>query len=175
MKCPACDHSLTEKTIAGIQLDICEGGCGGIWFDNYELKKFDEQHEQAGAELLEIDVDRSLTVDHSKRRNCPHCADTVLMRHFYSVNRSVEVDECPSCGGYWLDNGELKNIRAQYGTEGERSDAADAYFSEMFGEELEKLQSESAEKAEKAGRIAHIFRFLLPSYYIPGKQKWGAY
>lgn len=175
MKCPACDNELTEKTVTDIELDVCEGGCGGIWFDNFELKKFDEQHEHAGAELLDVKVDESLTMDHEKRRNCPRCESVVLMRHFYSVNREVEVDECPRCGGYWLDNGELKHIRSQYATEELRSEAADAYFDEMFGGELEKLRSESEEKAEKASRIAHIFRFLLPSYYIPGKQKWGAY
>jgi hypothetical protein len=27
----------------------------------------------------------------------------------------------------------------------------------------------------KARRIAHAFRFICPSYYIPGKQSWGAF
>ena len=175
MKCPACDHELTLMTVGEIELDVCKGGCGGIWFDNHELKKFDEPHEGSGEALLDIEIDNDLQVDHSRRRNCPHCTDTKLMRHFFSVHRAVEVDECPNCGGYWLDNGELKHIRSQYDTESEREQAADEYFEDMFGKEIERLVQAGEEKATKARKIAHMFRFLLPSYYIPGKQKWGAF
>jgi len=28
---------------------------------------------------------------------------------------------------------------------------------------------------EKVDRIARLFRFICPSYYVPGKQKWGAF
>jgi hypothetical protein len=37
------------------------------------------------------------------------------------------------------------------------------------------MRRESQEKLEKARRIANIFRFICPSYYIPGKQEWGAF
>jgi Zn-finger nucleic acid-binding protein len=36
-----------------------------------------------------------------------------LHRHFFSAKRRIEVDECPNCGGYWLDAGELAQIRAE--------------------------------------------------------------
>jgi Zn-finger nucleic acid-binding protein len=36
-----------------------------------------------------------------------------LHRHFFSAKRRVEVDQCPNCGGYWLDAGELNQIRAE--------------------------------------------------------------
>jgi Zn-finger nucleic acid-binding protein len=36
-----------------------------------------------------------------------------LKRHFFSAKRKVEVDQCPNCGGYWLDAGELAAIRAE--------------------------------------------------------------
>jgi Zn-finger nucleic acid-binding protein len=36
-----------------------------------------------------------------------------LKRHFFSAKRRVEVDQCPNCGGYWLDAGELALIRAE--------------------------------------------------------------
>lgn len=39
--------------IDGIKVEISEG-CGGVWFDNYELKKFDEAEEGAGAELVAL-------------------------------------------------------------------------------------------------------------------------
>jgi Zn-finger nucleic acid-binding protein len=36
-----------------------------------------------------------------------------LHRHFFSAKRRVEVDQCPNCGGYWLDAGELALVRAE--------------------------------------------------------------
>lgn len=175
MICPACDNPLTEIEAGSVKVDICKGGCGGIWFDNFELKKFDEPHEAEGEALLNIERNESIKVDHDKRRNCPRCTSVVMMRHFFSPLRAVEVDECPKCGGFWLDFGELSIIRTQYNTEEERGKAAEKYFEDLFGKELTNMASESTEKKQKANKIANMFRFLCPSYYIPGKQKGGAF
>ena len=96
-----------------------------------------------------------------------------LMRHFFSAKRRVEVDECPSCGGIWLDPGELGEIRSEFSSEEERNKATDKLFHETFSGQLSAMMKESQEKAERAKRIAHTFRYLCPSYYIPGKQDWG--
>jgi hypothetical protein len=37
------------------------------------------------------------------------------------------------------------------------------------------MRQASNEKREKAKRIGRILRFICPSYYIPGKQSWGAF
>jgi len=175
MKCPACETDLKKIMVGDITVDACEDGCGGIWFDNYELSKVDEAHESAGERLLDIKRDERIHPDHSKKMNCPKCEGITLMRYFYSIKKEVEVDECANCGGFWLDSGELGSIRTQYESEEERKKAAEAYFDEIFGKELKKIQAESQERLEKAQKIAHIFRFLCPSYYIPGKQDWGAF
>jgi Zn-finger nucleic acid-binding protein len=98
-----------------------------------------------------------------------------MMRHFYSVKQRVEVDECPGCGGYWLDVGELTGIRKEFKTEEERRKAAEGYFSEIFDTHLAAMRAKGQEQAERARNIARIFRFICPSYYIPGKQDWGAF
>jgi Zn-finger nucleic acid-binding protein len=174
MKCPACDNKLTQLQVGEVAVDVCRGGCGGIWFDWFELKKMDEPFEQVG-DALDIERDESIQVNPEQRRHCPHCGKVVMMRHFFSVKREIEVDECPKCGGFWLDYGELAHIREQYGSEAERDEEARERFAAMFDDELEKMSGESAEKLQKARRFARLFRFLLPSYYIPGKQHWGAY
>ena len=175
MECPACSGTLHEVVVEDITLDVCREGCAGIWFDNHELQKVDEAHESAGESLLEIARAEGVRVDHTRKRSCPRCDGQVMMQHFFSVKREVEVDECPACGGFWLDHGELGAIRTQFDTEDERKEAAKAYFEEVFGEDLDKMRSESQEKLERVQRITRIFRFLCPSYYIPGKQSWGAY
>lgn len=113
MKCPACFNELTEIQIGGVTLDACEGGCAGIWFDAFELQRVDEQHEVAGATVLHLQRNPALAVDFQRKRDCPRCDGVKLKRHFFSAQKQVEVDQCPQCGGYWLDAGELEKIRAE--------------------------------------------------------------
>jgi len=175
MKCPACANTLVATKVGEITVDVCKNGCGGLWFDNYELKRVDERHEVAGEALLQFEKNPGVSVDYTKKRPCPKCNGVTMMKHFMSIKRDVEVDECGNCGGFWLDAGELGQIRNQFKTEADRTKAAEGFFDDAFGEELEKMLEESQEKADRAGSIAKMFRFLLPSYYIPGKQKWGAF
>ncbi len=175
MKCPACGNDLHEVKVSDVVVDICRDGCGGIWFDNFELLKFDEPHEADGEELVEFVNEPKVSIDHSKRLNCPKCENVVLMRHFFSVKKQVEVDECPGCGGMWLDAGELKQIRQLYDTEEQRRAAAKEYFGELFSEHFERMKAENEEKLRKTRRMANMFRFICPTYYIPGKQHWGAF
>jgi uncharacterized protein len=92
----------------------------GIWFDRYELMKVDESQESTGEGLLGIERDEGLAVDPGKRLRCPRNGDAIMMRHFFSAKRQVVVDECPSCGGHWLDPGELATIRTEFASEEER-------------------------------------------------------
>ncbi|NIQ03680.1 MAG: zf-TFIIB domain-containing protein, partial [Nitrospinaceae bacterium] len=132
MKCPACDNRLSQREAGGVTVDVCKEGCGGIWFDNYEFEKFDEPHESEGETLLNVTKVNGFQVDTTARRNCPKCPGIVMARHFVSVKRHVEIDECPGCGGIWLDAGELHQIRSLFRSEGDRKQAANSYFQEVF-------------------------------------------
>lgn len=175
MICPACSNNLQQMVINDVTLDVCVGGCGGVWFDDLELKKFDEPHESDGNLLLNINKDPNIEVDHSKRLNCPNCNDIVMARHFFSVKMAVELDECYKCGGIWLDFGEMTVLQNLYKTEEEKIIAAQNYFKEIFEKEIQAMQSKNEEDLIKIRRIVHIFRFICPSYYIPGDQEWGAF
>jgi len=132
MDCPACSHALTPLSVGELTVDACEGGCGGIWFDHYELRKVDEPSEALGDPLLDLARAPAVAVDPSKRYVCPACTDgVVLMRHFWSVKREVTIDECPECGGVFLDGGELARIRAEFPSEAAKHAAADAYFAQV--------------------------------------------
>ncbi len=161
--------------VGDVAVDVCKGGCGGIWFDQFELEKFDEPHESAGESLLDIERDESIIVDHTKRLKCSKCDDIMMMRHFFSVKKGVEVDECPSCGGFWLDAGELRKIRSLFNTEEKRHKAAEEYFEEVFGDRFKAMNAESKAKLANMRKIVNVFRYICPSYYIPGKQDWGAF
>ena len=175
MECPACGNQLQQVTAGDVTVDVCKGGCGGMWFDNFEIKKFDEPHEQAGLSLLDIERDESVAVDRAKRLKCPKCDDVVMMRHFFSVKREVELDECPGCGGFWLDAGELPRIRGLYATEQEREKAAEEYFNDLFGGQFKQMHAENELQRQKTKSVTNMFRFICPSNYIPGEQDWGAF
>ena len=175
MDCPACARTLEQQAVGDITVDVCEGGCGGVFFDNFELDKVDERHETAGEVLLDVRRDPDVVIDPGKRRSCPRCGDVIMMRHYFSVQRTVEVDECPQCGGVFLDAGELAAIRAQFATEGERKQAAEEQIKDLFGKQLATMERRSQQDLERAQRFARALRFLLPSDWIPGKRDWGAF
>ena len=128
MQCPACDNKLTPLTAGRLTLDVCQGGCGGIWFDNFELTKLTGPDEIDAAALVQFD--RNDLVDYEKRRRCPKC-NIIMMRHFFSERREVEVDECPGCAGVWLDPGELTQIRREMREN--FGEAAKEYLKRVFG------------------------------------------
>ncbi|MGD0274296.1 MAG: zf-TFIIB domain-containing protein [Gaiellaceae bacterium] len=176
MNCPACGRTLTTMTAGPISVDVCSGGCAGIWFDHFELKKIDEQSESAGAALLEIPRDPSVSVNLEQRRTCPKCEpEMVMMRHFTSVARKVTIDECPGCGGVWLDTGELAAIRNEFPSEEARHEAAKKAFSEAFDSQIAAEEAKSETELERAQKFAHALRFICPSTYLPGKQEGGAF
>ncbi len=175
MNCPACGSALTELTAGDIKVDACKGGCGGLWFDNFELRNAEEPEQSAGESLLDIPRLPGARVDLNARRNCPRDAGVVLMRHFWSVKRQVVVDECPKCEGVFLDPGELAAVRKEYKTDKDRHEAARKYYREMFDGQLAGMLKQDKAKQESARKVARIFKFISPSYYIPGKQGWGAF
>jgi Zn-finger nucleic acid-binding protein len=176
MFCPACGRELTTTPVGTLSVDVCAGGCGGIWFDHYELQKVDEAAESAGEQLLDVPRDPDVLVDPEKRYSCPKCADfPTMLRHFWSVERRVTLDECPECGGVFLDAGELGSIRHELPTHEAKEAAADAYFKEVVDPLLGARRQADQAELERAQRFGHAFRFICPSYYVPGKQAGAAF
>lgn len=175
MNCPACGSPMTPMTVGKVTVDVCRDGCGGLWFDRFELETVDEPTESAGEALLEAPRTPRVAVDRTQRLRCPKDAGVVMMRHLWSVKRQVTIDECPRCAGVFLDPGELAQIRREYTTEEERHEAARAYYGEMFDQHLNGMLARDRSKLEHARRLAGMFRFICPSYYLPGKQEWGAF
>jgi uncharacterized protein len=112
MKCPACKGPLRQKGAGTLTLDVCYGGCGGIWFDHTELERVDAR---AATTLHTVWRDPSRDVVLTEPRLCPRCPNQVLERRWFSEARKVEIDQCPQCGGLWLDEGEFTRIQDEIG------------------------------------------------------------
>ena len=122
LTCPACKRILSPLKAEGITVDICQGGCGGIWFDAHELNQINEPLTLAADALISIRRMPGIRLLEKEKRHCPRCKDLYLMRHYFSRKKKVEIDDCPGCGGIWLDAGELAQIRKELPPADERKE-----------------------------------------------------
>ena len=144
MNCPACGKAMVETDFGGANVDVCKNGCKGIWFDWGELNKLDENNEGLGKALKE--ALQSPRKNDSKRPQlkCPKCG--IPMRtHKYKSNKQVNVDECYGCGGFFLDSGELCQIRENFMSENER----DAYVQTLLEDDPKWRQYKEEKQAIK--------------------------
>jgi uncharacterized protein len=173
MKCPVCGNALTEIQAGSIKVQACKDGCAGIWVNHFQLDKIDKPDEYDGAVLAKLQKKDSVTVDLDKQLNCPQCQDHIpMMRHFFSVKREVLVNECPECGGYWLNMGELLKIRQNWKTDDEREKAADDYFTALFGTPMAQDLAKDEVWETKAKKVYDIFKYICPSHYFKD-QNWN--
>ncbi len=153
MNCPVCGKSMVEENFGNVRIDVCKQGCKGIWFDWGELKKLDESHEGAGEALGE--ALKSPRVNDAERGplNCPKCG-IAMHAHKYRNAKEVNVDECYSCGGFFLDSGELQAIREQHMSNEER----DTYIQKLMDD---TPMTKGAGKAGLRMNACRIFGNLL--------------
>ena len=113
MRCPACDRPMQARSFGPVEVDVCDPGCSGLWFGRSELAAVDEPHEGIGA-ALEAALMQPAGPLRSGPIRCTRC-DVVMREHRYQNVAGVLVDECPDCGGFFLDAGELRAIRDALG------------------------------------------------------------
>lgn len=147
INCPACGKEMVKVFMPeqGVNLDVCINGCGGIYFDNRELEKFDERHEDISPVVEALENKTFEKVDENLQRVCPVCGMN-MVKHFASSKQEVQIDECYSCGGKFLDYNELEKIRAQYPTEEDRAADSIKDLNKKAGLELAGLQIEYDKK-----------------------------
>jgi Zn-finger nucleic acid-binding protein len=104
--CPRCKKTMkaeyVQKLGPDVRIDVC-GKCGGSWFDRGELSQTIEDRRIADR-LTEPPIRGSMS-----SISCPRCGGRLRARREWDV----EVDVCISCGGVWLDHGELEELKAQ--------------------------------------------------------------
>ena len=152
IKCPACQKEMAKVFVPseGVNIDICVNGCGGIYFDVREFEHFDEQHEDIDEIIKAIDGKTFKPVDDTLPRSCPVCGSK-MAKHYASAKHEILIDECYSCGGKFLDHGELQKIREQYVTEDERTADIMKYIHREVGAELKALNDEAEKlRAERS-------------------------
>ena len=166
MKCPVCSKEMVQENF-GINVDVCENGCKGIWFDHGELVNLDEKDEGLGKALIAA---LNYPRDNEGKRGqllCPKCKIPMQI-HKYKRSKEVNVDECYNCSGFFLDSGELTEIRDTYMSDEE----VHAYMQKLIEEipeyQMEKADLERIERRTEA--IRKYTKFMRISYWT-GKKK----
>lgn len=104
---------MDRKSIRGVEIDVC-GGCGGIWLDRGELiklklkagKRTIENIQDSKAEVVKVPPTSGRV-----RLPCPVCEGKLLPLQV----EQVAVEICNSCGGLFLDHGELDPVLTALG------------------------------------------------------------
>ena len=162
INCPACGKPMKKVFIPSekINIDICTEGCGGIFFDNREFDKFNEQNEDISVIIEELQNKTFESVNTEATRNCPVCG-MKMVQNKTSINGEILVDDCYGCGGKFLDYAELEKIRAEFATDNDRSRATMAYLNQRVGKELSLLDAKHQNIARHQSMGQKLFFTLM--------------
>lgn len=106
--CPECQIHLDQIQFHGVVLDECSG-CGGVWFDDGELKRCQAGSTSSLVELEDTIAPAVLWHQQDHTRLCPDC-NIRLTTYKYQYTSDILLDECTGCYGIWVQDGELKKI-----------------------------------------------------------------
>lgn len=155
ISCPACHKPMKKIYLVNqkFNVDICLEGCGGLFLDNRELKKIDENMEDIDPILEQIKDREFQEVDSSVKRTCPMCGH-IMVKNYSSHLGKVQIDECYNCGGKFFDHGELIKLREEFATENDRINAFNSYAKSI----LNAANSEFKEKKTLGSMINDIIK-----------------
>ncbi len=108
-RCPLDGEAMETVRTAGIDADRCPR-CGGVWLDRGELEHLLSSKADPRETIGRLD-DAEAPAPRPERGVliCPRDgARLVRMRHL--EQRHVEIDQCSTCGGVFLDPGELRDL-----------------------------------------------------------------
>lgn len=163
--CPACGKEMQKIFVerTNCYIDICTEGCGGIFFDNREYKKFDENHESIDEIKKALEGKTFKPVDNTIKRVCPVCGMR-MMKNSTSIKGQIIIDECYKCGGKFLDCNELDKIRDEYKTEAERSQDIVNYLKSNMGSEFEAMHAHQQMQQSQQNE-GGIFKSMIKKFF----------
>jgi len=161
-KCPECSVPLKSFAFHEVMLDECPD-CGGVWFDDGELKRC-----QAGGTIGLVEIEDeivpavSIHVADDHGRLCP-CCDFRLTTYRYLYTSDILLDECEKCFGVWVQDGELQKM-ADF-LDGEKAPAnlealRQARTRAQAVGLVERLEKEAPENRLRTSRIVTLWHSL---------------
>lgn len=88
-----------------VMLDQCPG-CGGIWFDSFELYMA-KQGQSEKLELIKVDSLKACSVIENLELLCPRDHTKLIRFSDPFFPKDLILARCPVCNGFWLNRGEF--------------------------------------------------------------------
>ena len=110
LRCPRDPSQELVRIAGGADAFTCDR-CGGLFFTAGELDRLAEPH-QGSLEYSTVDLD---TFDHADRHGPASCPveGAAMKKVNFNIYTDIILDFCPTCGGFWLDFGELERINTE--------------------------------------------------------------
>jgi len=109
LRCPVDGRPMNTFQVGMFTVDRCED-CGGMWLDLNEVHRL----LAIKGEAMKIDAVKSPASrpgSGRQKRYCPRDkAEMVTLHNLPQVH--VEYEQCPVCGGMFLDRGELNDLNS---------------------------------------------------------------
>ncbi len=159
MDCIRCKTPVREQLGArGVLIDICVE-CGGVWLDKGEILSF-----SASPDVLQGHLDMGLLDAHPSGIDCPRCGTGLTEGGL--IKPKLLVDLCPSCGGLWMDGGEMAALRkAEASLRGIRTDPVVEQASRPGGEPSDEREPLGQTALSASARAAALLQ-PLPNLFV---------
>ena len=116
MKCPVDHADLSSQPYEGnVQVEECSS-CKGIWLTKEKLFAIERMKENDYHEVVEnhkpaseARMETTVSIEKPRDLNCPSCQSPMLANE-HGYFSGIIIDTCISCGGVWLDRGELEAL-----------------------------------------------------------------
>ena len=99
-------------------------------------------------------------VDTTQDRICPNCG-AKMVKNSTSIKKTIEVDDCYSCGGKFLDNEELIKIREEYENNEQRDADILKYVYSSVGKEMEEIDKNYAKSITNRNMAQKLFYRIM--------------
>jgi len=106
MRCPKCRADMEQIEFEGTEVDRCKI-CKGIWFDAGEIELMRDNRAAVAVDTGDASVGKQSNV--IDRYQCPRCSGS-MVRVVDPRQRHIWYETCGSCGGSFLDAGELIDL-----------------------------------------------------------------
>lgn len=165
-RCPRCKVSTHRIEYEGVGVRMC-GECGGYWVKPISLKAIsNKRHTDWSEAVKERFLDLADQSNSTEKLLCLSCAKTMIKEQFKEWD-DIVIDQCPGCGGIWLDPGELEKIQIYWEYFQDHPDQSnmDALAKKaLLMEQVEQRgrdMKQAAEMIKQASRSRYVPRHLF--------------
>jgi len=160
MNCPACGRPLLIAEHEGMDLAVCQDGCGGAWFEKSTIRRLaacDETELQRLADAIRRNPGQPPPT--RGRRSCPRCHGRLLQRRL-SRKRPFEIGVCPDCSGVWLDHAEWSADATPRPLQERTAPEPLTRAHELAAAERERFEQEQAAWAREGNIFQRLARYI---------------